>query len=43
MSDVVSSTEAKWRVFIPDLFEIHSSDVSTNFERSSFESFLAGK
>jgi len=43
MSEVFSLSATKYRFFIPDLFEIHSSDVSTKFERLSFEIFFVGK
>ena len=42
-SQVFSLSATKWRFFIPDLFEIHSSDVSTKFERLSFENLFEGK
>ena len=43
MSEVFSLSATKCRFFIPDLFEIHSSDVSTKFERVSFENLFFGK
>ena len=42
-SEVVSCFDTKCRLFIPDLLYIHSSEVSTNFERSSFEYILLGR
>ena len=43
ISEVDSSLETKWRNFIPERFETHSSDVSTNLESSSFEHLFLGK
>ena len=40
---VVSSLDTKWRYFIPERFDIHSSDVSTNLESSTFEHLFFGK
>jgi hypothetical protein len=41
--EVVVSSTAMWRVRIPVLLEIHSSDVSINLERSSFVTILLGR
>ena len=43
ISEVVSFLETKCRNFIPDRFVIHSSEVSINLVRSSFEYLFFGK
>ena len=43
MNTSFSFSETKWRFFIPVLFKIHSSEVSTNFDKSSLETIFFGK
>ena len=43
MDDVVSSAPAMWRACIPVWENIHSSEVSSDFARSSFVTTFGGR